>query len=258
MADRLVERVLLARQVAGTREVRDRLVLVRGAEPVVGEQAGDLVASLAGVLLLEPVAAMPVEPFAVLTTSVRYAASWISACLKRYSGSGQRRASRTRSSRCSSRSARSDHAVAADERLEHRQPELAAEHRGGGQRVVARRGESRSIRATGSPSRPSAGSRPDRVVEAPAAVVVAHERAGVDERADELLEEERVALGRLEDPPLHLGRERSAPDQRVRAAPGRRRRTAPRAPSSRDRCGSSRAAVLLHAPGRVVALGSHA
>ncbi len=40
------------------------------------------------------------------------------------------------------------------------------------------------------------------------------QRAGVDERPHELLEEERVALGLSEDPLLELARERSLADQR--------------------------------------------
>ena len=39
VADRLVERVLLTRAVAGARQVVDRLVLVVGGQPVVGEHA---------------------------------------------------------------------------------------------------------------------------------------------------------------------------------------------------------------------------
>ena len=45
--------------------------------------------------------------------------------------------------------------------------------------------------------------------------LVVHERPGVDERPDELLEEERVALGGLEDPALHVGGQRAVADERV-------------------------------------------
>ena len=108
--------------------------------------------------------------------------------------------------------------------------------------------------APGSPSRPSAGSRPRRRGRSASPVVVVHERAGVDERADELLEEERIALGGLEDPPLHVGGQRAVADRARAAARGRRRRTAPRASSSRVRCGSSRATSSFTRHARVVAL----
>ena len=71
VADRLVERVLLPRPITGAREVRDRLVLVVGAEPVVGEQSRDLVLA-AGVPLLEPLRGLAMQPRrARSTTSVR-------------------------------------------------------------------------------------------------------------------------------------------------------------------------------------------
>ena len=55
-------------------------------------------------------------------TSVRYAASWISACLKRYSGSGHRRPSRTRSRRMQRRERLPHDASSAP----HRPPRAAA------------------------------------------------------------------------------------------------------------------------------------
>ncbi len=60
------------------------------------------------------------------------------------------------------------------------------------------------------------------LVDEPPALAVRHERAGVDQRTDELLEEERVPLGGLEDPPLHLvGKRSSVADERVKQlAPG--------------------------------------
>ena len=55
----------------------------------------------------------------------------------------------------------------------------------------------------------------DLVVETPAAALVMYQRARVGQRSDELLEEERVALGGLEDPPLDLGGQRVVADERV-------------------------------------------
>jgi hypothetical protein len=63
--DRLVERVLLAGAIAGRREVRDGLLLVGRAEPVMREQPGDLVLA-AGVALLEPLGRHAVHPLPVL------------------------------------------------------------------------------------------------------------------------------------------------------------------------------------------------
>ena len=103
--DGLIQRVLLARAVPRARQVRDRLVLVRRGEPMMREEPGDLVLA-AGVARFQPRRGAPVQRAATILARVRYAASWISTCLNRYSGSGHRRPSRTRSSRWSSTSAR--------------------------------------------------------------------------------------------------------------------------------------------------------
>jgi hypothetical protein len=107
----------------------------------------------------------------------------------------------------------SDVDALARDRLEQRQAELPPEDRGRHQR-----------RARPGPEPVDArhdhlldGRRDldgDLVIEPPP-LVRAHERARVGERAHELLEEERVALGRLEDPPFHLGGHRAFTDERV-------------------------------------------
>ena len=74
------------------------------------------------------------------STSVRYAASWISACLKRYSGSGHRRPSRTRSSRISSSSdCRTSPSSAPTTASSSGSAELPAEDRRGHQRLARAR-----------------------------------------------------------------------------------------------------------------------
>ena len=95
----------------------------------------------------------------------------------------------------------------------------------------ARPASSRSIRAriTFSTVGGTSTARRGRTASRPSSCV---ERAGVHQRADELLEEERVALGGLEDPcaPRRRG---SVPvaDERVEQLRARRRPTAPRAPA---------------------------
>ena len=54
----------------------------------------------------------------------------------------------------------------------------------------------------------------DVVIEAPT-VLVPDERARIGQRADELLEEERVAVGVLEDPLLHVVGQRALADERA-------------------------------------------
>ena len=252
--DRLVERVLLARPVAGAREVRDRLVLVLGAEPVVREQAGDLVLA-AGVRLLEPLGGLAVQTVArPRATSVRYAASWISACLKRNSGSGHRRPSRTRSSRCSSVSAIADLAGSRPATPSSSGRPNCRPSTDAAISASCAVGSRRSMRARITFSTVGGISTGDLVVEPPAALVVVHERARVGERAHELLQEERVALGRLEDPLLDVGRQRAGADERVQElAAGVARQRVERELARAVR--QLAAHVLLQPPRAVVALG---
>jgi len=105
-----------------------------------------------------------------------------------------------------------DVAVAARDRLEEREAELSAQHRRRHQRVV---------RVGLEPVDPGEDHPLDRrrdldldLVVEPPSLTLAHERARVHERPDELLEEERVALGVLEDPSLHVVGQRAGPDQR--------------------------------------------
>src|SRR4051794_13977950 len=108
-------------------------------------------------------------------------------------------------------------ASVADHRVEQRETELPPEHGSGRERVVRRRVEAVDAREDHLLDR-RRDLHLDRVVEAPALLAV-HERAGVDEGADELLQEERVALRRLDDAALHLLRERSLADERVEELP---------------------------------------
>ena len=138
-------------------------------------------------------------------------------------------------------------AVAADDRLEQRQPELPAEHRGRHQRGRAASGRGgRSAR--GSPSRPSAGPRPSTAWSNRQPRRRAYERPGVDQRAHELLEEERVALGRLEDPPLDVVRERAGADERVQQLPLRVARERLERELAASGGGASRAALSFTPP----------
>ena len=88
------------------------------------------------------------------------------------------------------------------------------------------------------------------VVEPPAALPVVDERAGVGERPDDLLQEERVALGRLEDPPLGVGAAACpAPTSACSSSRPASPDSASRA-SSATRCGSARptSSFSRHAP----------
>ena len=144
-------------------------------------------------------------------------------------------------------------ALAARDRLEQRQAELPPQHGRRHQRVVRV-----GLQAVDPGEDDLLDGRRDldldRVVEPPP-LALAHERPRVHERPHELLEEERVPLGRLEDPPLHLVRQGPGPDERVEQfAVGVARERL-----ERDLAGPVRELArraLLHAPGRVVAFGS--
>ena len=79
-----------------------------------------------------------------------------------------------------------------EQRLEHLQPELAADHRRGGEHCRGGVGEAREARADELPSRPRARGRGG------ACRRVSSERVG--EAAQRLLDEERVAVGALLQP----------------------------------------------------------
>ena len=190
------------------------------------------------------------------TTSVRYAASWISACLKRYSGSGHRRPSRSRSSRCSVDERRTDvvvpgsppRAAAARTAARGRRPpsgRCAAAGRAGrsarGSTFSTVGGISTSTvvieaptvarRATSAPASTSERTSSSRKNGLPSACssirssMSSGKRAGADERVEQL--ETRVARQRLE-------RDLARPVRQLARG------------------------VLLHAPRRVVALRSAA
>ena len=102
--------------------------------------------------------------------------------------------------------------LAAADAREQREREVAAEHGGCGQRLAALGGQPVDAREDHLLDGRRHVDR-DVVVEAPARVR-AVERGSVDERAHELLEEERVALGLREQPPLEAVRERALADER--------------------------------------------
>ena len=167
-------------------------------------------------------------------TRVRYAASWISACLKRYSGSGQRRPSRTRSSALQlDQRAAGPRRRRADDGLSSGSPNCRP-RTDAAIRASCAAGSSRSIRARITFSTVGGTSIGDLVVEPPAVAPRARAR--------------RRRRATAPAPPGRTGCPRPArgsaarcpaaasppPDERVRAARGRRRPTAPRASSSRD------------------------
>src|SRR4051794_1048072 len=135
--------------------------------------------------------------------------------------------------------------------LEQRQRKGAPERRGRGDEVAGRRREPVET----CEDRLLHGRRNldlDRVVEAPAALR-ADECADVRERADELLEEERIPVRGVEDAPLELGRQRRRGDER-------REQLAVRVPQwpevdLAEQVRELAARVLAEAPGRMVALG---
>ncbi len=252
--DRLVECVLLARAVARLREVRDGLLLVGRAEPVMREQPGDLVL-VAGVALLEPLGRHAVHPLAVVLDERSVRRLLDQGVLEAVLGlrPAAALAQEVQSLEFGERGA--DLAVAVGRQcLQQRQAELSAEDRRGHQREVRRGREPVDPRQ----DHLLDGRRDlddDVVVEAPAVVLV-HQRAGVCERAHELLQEEWVPLGRLQDPSFHLMGKGAGADQGMQELAARVAREGLKrdlARAVREIAGGD----LLHAPGRVVALGAH-
>ena len=101
--------------------------------------------------------------------------------------------------------------------LEHRQLELAAEHRRGGEDVVARPVQPVDARED-EPFDGVGHLHLDLAVQPPVPVL-ADERAGVQQGAHDLLQVEGIALRAVEDPPLEVDGQRRRPDQRVEQRP---------------------------------------
>ncbi len=212
--DRLVEGVLLPGPVAGSREVDRRPLLVLGAEPVVGEQAGDLVLA-AGVLTAEPLGCLAVQPVPLFAHEGSVGRVLDQRVLEAELGFGPAPSlaqevqplelgeSRTHLCR-----------FALGDAFQQRQAELPPQHGRGHQGVVCRVGEPVDA---GEDHLLHGGwdLHGHLVVEPPAAPVVANEGAGVGERPDDLLQEERVSLGRLQDAALGLGRQRAGSHEGV-------------------------------------------
>jgi hypothetical protein len=213
--DGLIQRVLLARAIPRAREVRDRLVFVRRGEPMMREEPGDLVLA-AGVPRFQPRRGAPMQRAASLRDERPVRGLLDQHVLEPVFGLRPPASLADQVEPLEFHERAPDVGVVRDG-LEVRQAERTAEHGRGKQRVA---------RAGIQPVDPRDddfldGRRDldlDLVVEPPAVVLV-HERAGIDQRPDDLLEEEGIALGRLEDPPLHLRRELEPADQRAEELP---------------------------------------
>ena len=207
--DRLVERVLETRLVPGAQEVAGGLLLVLGPQPVIREQAEHLGVALR-VPLLEPLRGAPMQLRALLGEErpVRRLLD-------------ERVAEAVLRLRPAAALAQEAEALQLVEGVERHFSQYAFEQRqreGAPQR--GRRGDE-----VASPCREPVETSEDRLlygrrhldldgmVEAPA-VVCADERSDVRERADELLEEERVPVGRLQHAPLELGGQCRRRDER--------------------------------------------
>ncbi len=146
-----------------------------------------------------------------------------------------------------------DRPVPPGDGLEQRQPELPPQHRRRHERLVGARGE-----AVDAGEDDLLDGRwdldVDRVVESPD-LRLADERADVDEGPDDLLEEERVALGRLEDAALHLRGQGGPADEGAQELPS----GVARERVERDLAGAVGKLAcgrLLDPPGVMVALGA--
>ena len=138
-----------------------------------------------------------------------------------------------------------------DHGLEQRQPELPAEDRRGHQRLPGAGIQPVDARQDDLLDRGRHLER--RVVDEAPTLVVVHHRTGIHERPDQLLQEERIALGGFEDPALHVGGQRVVADERVQQlAAGVARQRFQR--HIRDPVRELAGDVLLHAPPRVIAL----
>ena len=213
VADRLVERVLLAGAVAGDRQVRDRLVLVVGGQPVVGQQAGDLVLT-PGVPRLQPLRGLAMQAVPIGGDQRAVRGLLDQRVLEAVLGLGPS-TSLTHQVQAHQVVQRLPHhaLLGADHGLEQRQPELPAEDRRGHQRLPGAGIQPVDARQDDLLDRGRHLER--RVVDEPPALLVVHHRTGIHERPDQLLQEERIALGGFEDPALHVGGQRVVADERV-------------------------------------------
>ena len=210
VADRLVERVLLPRLVARAHQVVDRLVLVLRREPVVGEQRERVVGRVGAALEPDRRLAMQAPPLAADDRAVDGLLDQDVLEAKLGLRPAAALAQQVEPLQLAERLAQL--LLAAGDAGEQREAEVAAEHRRRGQRLAALGGEAVDAREDHLLDRRRHVDR-DVVVEAPAGRGQL-QRAGVDERAHELLEEERVALGLREQPPLEVGGQRALADER--------------------------------------------
>ncbi len=251
VADRLVERVLLTGAVTGDRQIRDGLVLVVGRQPVVRKQARDLFLP-AFVPRLQPGGRLAVQAVSVDGDQRAVRGLLDERVLEPVLGLGPATAltDQVQPHQIEQRLPNST-ILAFDHRLEEGQTELPPEHGRGHQRVPCAGVESVDPRQDDLLDRGRDLER-NVVDEAPAVLVVRH-RAGVHERPDQLLQEERIALGGLQDAALHVGGERALADERVeQLASGVARQRLQRHVGDPVRELAGR--VLLRSPPRVIAL----
>ncbi len=207
VVDRLVERPLLPGAVGSPGQVGDRLVLVVGCMPVVGEQAHDLV-EVVGVAALEPLRRPTVEGRARVTEQQPVGGLLDERMLEPVLGLRPAPLGADQVETLQLVQGVGHLAVQRHDALEQLEAEAAAERRRGRQHVVADGIEA----VDAGDDHALDGLRDldwDLVVEAPAAVLV-DERTGVRQRAHELFEEEGVAFGLLENRGAELLGQRAA------------------------------------------------
>ena len=251
MADRLVERVLLTGAVAGDRQIGDGLVLVVGRQPVMRQQPRDLLLS-AFVPRLQPGGRLAVQAVAVDGDQRAVRGLLDQRVLEPVLGLGPAPAlaDQIQPHQVQQRLPNGT-LLPVHHRLQEGQTELPPEHGRGHQRVSCAGVEPVDPRQDDLLDRGRDLER-DVVDEAPAVLVVRH-RAGVHERPDQLLQEERIALGGLEDAALHVGGERALAHERVeQLASGIARQRLQRHVGDPVRELAGR--VLLRSPPRVIAL----
>ena len=211
VADRRVERPFEAGAVAGPSQVEHRLVLGVPGEGMVREQAEHLVAVL-GVALLEPAHRLAVELLAVGGEQRPVRGFLDQRVLEPVLGLGPPTGLADQVDALEGVQRLLERAVGARHALEQRQSEPPAEDGRCRQDVAIARGEP----VDAGEDHFLDGRRDDDlrlVVEAPA-LAFANEHARLGERADELLEVERVALGSFQDLLFEVVRDRALAEQR--------------------------------------------
>ena len=203
--DRLVERPRQACLVARAGEVRNRLHLVFGREPVVREQAEHLSLSPL-VLALEPVGGGAVQRASSIGEQRAICGLLDQRVLEAVLG---KRPAPGRSQEVESLELveRVFGSVSLDHCLEQREPELPPERGCGGQHVVVL--GRKAVDAGEDDAFDGWRNLDGDVVVEPPQAIRANERVRIDERVDDLFQVERIAFGRFEHPLLEISGERS-------------------------------------------------